>query len=420
MNDYIISLDIGSSKVCAACGKLDRMGSLQIVGVTQVACTGIKKGIVVDIDSTAEAIKQCMGQINRMVDIDAQEAYISLPVGISELIESKGVVAVSSDDREIRQSDVDRVTEAAKILSVPSDKEIVGIMPEQYIIDGFDKIKDPVGMSGLRLEVDATIVLAQSTVINNLYKSISKAGVRMKGIVYQPNALSEVLLHREEKEIGTALIDAGAETISLTVFKNGNILYTTSIPYGGDIITSDLAVCLKLPFSEAEKLKLKYGSIMADNMGNGFEIKANASYNDIVQIDYSEFAQIIEARVEELLHMIKNKLEKNDLLDQISGVTITGGGLVLIKGVLERSKKILDKPVRIGAPECVGASSPIYACSVGVIKEVGSTLLKKPADLKKRQEKVASKVWDDEYEDYDEEKSTGFISKVKEFFTDFF
>ena len=264
MSGYIIGIDIGSSNICAAAGKVDRVGKMQILGITSSDCNGVKKGIVVDIDKTSESIKNCINSLERMIDIKINEAYISLPGGISELMWNKGVIAVSSEDREIRYNDVKRVLKAAKIITIPNDKEVIGVIPEQYIIDGYDNIKDPIGMNGLRLEVDAQIILARSTIINNIFKSVNKAGIKVLGIVFQPIAISQVVLKEEEIQRGVALVDVGSESINIYIYEGGILRSISTIALGGNIITNDISVCLKLPFSEAEKLKIKYGSVSAD------------------------------------------------------------------------------------------------------------------------------------------------------------
>lgn len=423
MNDYIIGIDVGSSKICAAAGKMDKHGKMRIMGITSAICNGVKKGIVVDIDSTSESIKQCIDSLERMVDIKITDAYIALPGGISELVWNKGVVAVASEDREIRNNDVKRVIKASKIITIPSDKEIIGVIPQQYIIDGYDKIKDPVGMSGLRLEVDAQIILAQTTVVNNLFKSIEKAGIKVTGIVFQPLALSEVVLKKEEVERGVVLVDAGAESINIYNFQGGNLLSISSIALGGNTITNDIAVCLKLPFSEADKLKIKYGSVGEGSTNNDIKIEVNADYNNKINVDQGMLKQVIEARVEELLYIIRDELKSNGCYEKISGIVFVGGGFALIKGIEDFSKGVLQKPVRVGNPEYIGAASPLYAAAVGVVKDAADSVKDKGFRVKTEKEtEITEREWTKEKDKYEEKKGngTGFISRLKEFFTDFF
>lgn len=419
MNEYIIGIDVGSSKICAAAGKVDKYGRMQIMGITSANCNGVKKGIVVDIDKTSESIKQCIDLLERMVDTKITGAYISLPGGICELVWNKGVVAVASEDREIKENDIKRVLKASKIITIPSDKEIVGVIPEQYIIDGYDKIKDPVGMSGLRLEVDAQIILAQSTVVNNLFKSISKAEIKVLGIVLQPLAISQVVLKEEEIQRGIALVDIGAESTDIYIYEGSNLASIDTIPLGGNTITNDIALCLKLPFSEAEKLKIRYGSVGEESISCDSPIEVNVDYNGKVHVDYFMLKQIIEARIEEILYLIDQKIKCSDLYEKVSGIVLVGGGLALIKGIEGFSKYILEKPIRVGTPEYIGAASPLYASAVGIVKDVADSIKDKGfmTEVKKESEN-SNREWTEERDKKD--NNSGFVSKIKEFFTDFF
>ncbi|MFL0198546.1 cell division protein FtsA [Clostridium sp. WILCCON 0269] len=423
MSGYIIGIDIGSSNICAAAGKVDKYGKVQILGITSSSCNGVKKGIVVDIDNTSESIKKCVSSLERMVDTKITEAYISLPGGISELVWNKGVVAVSSEDREIRQNDVKRVLKAAKIITIPNDKEVIGVVPEQYIIDGYDKIKDPIGMSGLRLEVDAQIILARSTIINNIFKSVNKTGIKVLGIVFQPIAISQAVLKEEEIQRGVALVDAGSESINIYIYEGGNLRSISTIDLGGSIITNDIAVCLKLPFSEAEKLKVKYGSVGADPGKKSLKIEVNADYNNKVKVDYDILAQIIEARIEELFFIIDKEIKMSEYYDKLSGIVLVGGGIATIKGIEDFSKNMLEKLVRIGTTKYIGASSPLYVTAVGIVKDVSNSIKYKDIDTWTSKEEDMI-----DYEEItvgsgkknDGNKNIGFVSKIKEFFTDFF
>lgn len=418
MNEYLVGMDIGTSKICAAVGKVDRQGQLQIIGITSVGCTGLKKGVVVDIDSTSDAIRNCIEQLERMVDIEISNVYISLPGGLCEIINSKGVVAVSSDDREIRESDVDRVLKAARVISIPSDKAIIDVIPEQFIVDGFENIKDPVGMSGLRLEVDAQIVIAQATVVNNLCKSVSKAGLEIEGIVLEPLVVSQVVMRKDELAIGTALVDVGAETTDIAIYKGGNLIHKDSIPLGGNTITNDIAVCLKIPYTEAEKIKIKYGAIEKSQKNYGEKIKVNASYNDVVQVDIEMLTEIIEARVEEIIIFIGKKLYDSGYFDQVSGIVLVGGGLALYKGIEEFARNILNKSIRIGTPEYVGASNPTYSAAVGIVKDILYTIkLNDPSEALNEDSSKAKPVLSSKNHNKEE---NSVISKIKGFFVDFF
>lgn len=411
MNEHIVGIDLGSSKICGAVGKISSNKKLQIIGITSVVCSGLNKSVVIDIDSTAEAIKQCVTQLERMTDIQISEVYISLPGGICELVRNTGIIAISSEDREIKQNDVDRVIEAAKLISVPSDKEIVGVEAEQYIVDGYDNIKDPRGMSGVRLEVEAQVVMAQSTVVSNLLKSVKRAGIIVNGIILQPSAISQAVLRKEEKDMGIALVDVGAETIDISIYKDGKLKYTSIVQLGGDNITNDISVCLKVPFSEGERLKHKYGSLIKVKGEDAEKIRVKDSYNNLMEIDNNLLVDIIEARVEELLRLVKRNLLNSGFYKEISGVVIVGGGISLFRGTNELSKEILEKSVRIGSPEYVGAASPIYVTAVGIVIQAVSNL----KACNSSSEEIDESKWSK-----NKNEKNGFASKIKGFFADFF
>jgi cell division protein FtsA len=418
MNDYLVGIDVGSSKVCAAVGRLDKNGELSILGITSVNCRGLKKAVVVDIDSSSESIKECIEKLERMVDIEINEAYISLPGGISELVHNTGMVAISSEDREIRKNDVERVLDATKLISVSSDKEIIGIEPKQFIVDGYDNIKDPVGMSGLRLEVEADVLIAKTTVVNNIVKSVNKAGIDVKGICLQPKAASKVVLTQEEREMGTALVNVGAETIDITVIRNNNICFTSIISLGGNNITNDISLGLKLPFQEAEKLKIKYANLVKTNNEeeNRNFIKSSYCVNNS-SIDYEFFNEIVEARVEELIIITKKEIEKSGFYGQIADVVLVGGGLSLINGVSSFAENLLKKTVKIGSPIFVGAANPIYAVAVGIVKDA-SDIFKQSEMSNDYYEEENTSIW--EQKNKKRYENAGVLTRVKNFLADFF
>ena len=419
MHDYIVGLDIGSSNVYGAVGKIDSNGEVRIIGISSVKCSGVKKSVVVDIDSTSQSILECISNLERMVDASMEEVYLALPSGVSELTWNKGIVAVSSDDKEIKENDVIRVIEAAKLISVTSDKEIIGVVPQQYIVDGYEHIVEPVGMSGMRLEVDAQVVTAKSTVINNLRKSVNRARLNIAGEVLQQQAISKAVSKKEELDIGVAFIDVGAQTTDVSIYKDGNLCYTNMIPLGGDNITNDIAICLKIPFVEAEKLKIKYGDLERTTNENDIIIKVNAGYDKLKDVYLSYLNEIIEARTEEILYYVKQILKESNFDNEISGIVIVGGGLALFKGITGFASKVLDKSLRIGTPKYTGTSSPVYATVVGTINDIISTLkINKNVHVPKG--KSNANVNNLKIKENIKERKEGFLSKIKDFFTDFF
>lgn len=413
MDEYIFALDIGSSKICGAAGKLEKSGRIQIVGVTTVASIGLKKGIVIDIDSATSSIINCIEQLNRMIDREITKVFISLSGGICELIPSKGVVAVSSEDREINKSDIKRVLNASRIISVQNNKEVIGVIPKQYIIDGYDNIKDPVGMSGMKLEVEAEVIVSQTTIVNNLIKSVNKAGLKVEGIVLEPLAVAQCVIKKDEQLVSTAIIDVGLEKTDIAIYKNGNLIYTNVIPLGGNSITNDISVCLSIPFSEAEKLKIKYGSFY-NNLEYDEKIKTNISYNESIMIESSTLMDIMEARIEEIFSLINKKLNESGFYDEIVGVVLVGGGISQFNNICDFGRTILNKPIRIGTPEFVGASNAVFATAVGIIKDVHhSSNLNDFKNTEKLNYESNNKL-------NKSNKNENVISKIKGFLADFF
>jgi len=417
MNNFIVGIDIGSSKICGSVGKIDKYGKLQIIGITSVKCLGIKKAVVVDIDNTGEAIRQCVRQLENMADIEIDHAFISLPMGICDLVYNKGVIIISAEDKEIRKSDIKRVLEAAQLISVRSDKEIIGIVPLQYIIDGNINVKDPIGRICTRLEVDAQIITSDTNIITDLFKSFNKANINIDGIVLQPLGASEILLEKEEMEIGVALVDIGADTTNVSVFSGGNLCFTEVLPLGGNSITSDISMVLKISIEEAERLKIKFGSVTRVSTDKEELIKVFSDLLIASEVKYSVLSEIIEARVEEILSFVYKSLQKSGFYNEITGLVLSGGGISLLNGIIEISEEIIGKNVRVGSPKYVGASSPLYSNCIGILKHVCNKTKYNNVDtnIKNAQgDKRANKPSESSKE------SKGILFKVKNFLEEFF
>ncbi|AWZ48747.1 cell division protein FtsA [Clostridiaceae bacterium 14S0207] len=420
MYRYIVGLDIGSSKVCASMGKVNSEGTMQIMGITSVSCSGLKKGAVVDIDVTSEAIEKCIFNLEKIVQFKINEAYISIQGGLCNFCSNKGIVAVESEDKEITKSDVNRALEAAKMISVEGNNEIITAIPEQFIIDGYDNIKDPIGMCGVKLEVDAKIALSQSTIINNLIKSVNNAGIKVLGITLEPIALASALLSSEEKEKGIAIVDIGYDTINISIFKGQKLCKTIFIPLGGDNITKDLSLCLNISYEEAEKLKLKYGSVIKDKVEDE-KIRIYTSQREEYEVNYYTLVDIINARVDETLKFIKAFIKESGYYEEIYNIVLIGGGISFLKGIVELCENILKRPVRIGIPQYIGASNTLYATSVGIVSDVAKSIkLDRP---KKTTNPVVEEELDFSIDEEDLEQNyegSGIMGKIKEFFADFF
>ena len=420
MNEVVAGIDIGSSKVCTILGELNKNNQLQILGVGTAECKGLKKGIVIDIDDAAQAIKSCIDQAQQMSNIEIKAAFINIAGGYTTLIKNRGVIAVSRDDSEITQDDVERVLQAAMLANLPIDKEVIGVMPLQYIVDGYEHIKDPIGMVGVRLEVDADIIIASTASVQNLIKSVQRCNVNVLGIIIDPLASSEVILTKDEKELGVVLVDIGGEITDISIFRGDNLVHSKLIPVGGVHITNDISLGLKIPTSEAELLKRQYGYAAVSMLKSIEDITINSTINKNARtIENRELVDIIEARVQEIYYLINKELESSGYKESIcGGVVITGGGLSFIKGSLEIAASIIELPVRIGVPPYIGVASSIYSTGTGIVKYI----------LSSRKNNVVSKYSSGENNNisiikskkHATDKSSNIITTIKEFFTDFF
>jgi cell division protein FtsA len=415
MHEYIVAIDVGSSNIYGAVGKVDSRGELNIIGTNFVNCAGLKKGVVVDIESASKSIKNCIENLERIVDLEITSVFLSLPGGICELIWNKAVVAVSSENREIREKDLIRVLDAAKIISIPSGKEIVGLIPQQYIVDGYENINEPVGMSGMRLELDAQVIVARTMLLTNLRKSLERAGVSIIAEVLSSQSISNIALKNIDKNLSTLIIDVGGETIDLSFFKNRNLSYISTIEVGGNNITKDISICLKIPHLSAEQVKIKHGQVYLKEDIQNIRINVIDGNNNKKEIDKKLLDNIIEARVGEIFKLIKEKLQRYGIYKEISNVILVGGGVALFKDIDSYASDILEKSVQIGYPEDFGASNPKYSNVVGTIKDIFETLRMTKNLSENSKKDNAKKVGMDI-----DEKGLGIINRLKEFISDFF
>lgn len=368
--NIIVGLDIGTSKVCAVVGELSET-DLNIIGVGSSQTKGIKKGVVVDIDSTVKSIREAVAKAEQMANVSIENVYINYSGGQVSLKENRGVVAVSGEDKEITPEDVERVIHAARVIAIPSDQEIIDIIPKEFIVDGFSGIKDPVGMVGIRLEVIAHIVTGSSTSVQNLIRSVERSDLNVQGIVLNSLANSQVLLSDDEKELGVAVVDVGGGTTEISIFEGGNMIYSSLLPIGGQHITNDIAVGLRIPYEQAEKIKRNYGcASYTEAEDKEIEILPIGS-NTPKKISLQDLSDIIEPRVYEIFDLIAqrlNKLGNSALLP--GGVVLTGGGVSMLKGAKEIASSVLNIPVRIGYPDYVGVNEPAFTAAVGLIEYV--------------------------------------------------
>lgn len=366
-NDIYVSLDIGTSSVKVIIGEMVN-DTLNIIGVGNVKSEGLRKGSIVDIDETVHSIKRAIEQAERMVGLKINQVIVGVTGNHVSLLPCHGVVAVSSDNREITNEDVARVIDAAQVVSIPPEREIIDVIPKQFIVDGLDEINDPRGMIGVRLEMEGTIITGSKTILHNTLRCVERAGLEIVDIGLQPLAAGAFALSKDEKNMGVAMIDIGGGSSTVAVFENGHLRGTSVIPVGGDHITKDLSIGLRTTTEEADKLKLKHGHAFYDHASEEevFEVSIIGS-DQQQQFNQLEVADIIEARMEEIFSLVQDELKHMNIRDLPGGFVLTGG-TANMQGVLELAQDIFQSRVRIAIPDYIGVREPQYTTAVGLIQ----------------------------------------------------
>lgn len=381
MKDNIIAgLDIGSTEVRLVVGqKLAEEGSkIQIIGAISHPAEGISKGIIKSIDDTTSSISALLEKAERLIGVPIGSVFASINDPHVRCERSKGVVAVSKSSGEISQDDVERAIEAARALSVPTNYEILHVIPVKYTVDSQEDVKDPIGMSGIRLEVEALIIQGMSSQTKNLTKSIYRTGLDIEDLVLSPLALGEAVLGTKQKELGVAVAGIGAATTTLAVYEEGKLIHTAIIPIGSEHITSDMAIGLRCPINLADRVKLEYGNARAKNFHGKEEVdisdlaKEEEVDDEISMISKKYVAEIIEARVEEICEKIDEELKKIDRSGMLPAGVILGGGGAKLPGLIEVAKDRLRLPVSLGACKNVDividkVNDPKYLNALGLI-----------------------------------------------------
>ncbi len=373
----IAAIDMGSSKIATlvsqvAVDAVTGETSVNIVGASQVESRGIKKGQIVDIEEAVEATILSIEAAERMAGYNLETAYVAMGGAHIHSQNSHGVVAVSDPNDEISQNDVDRVIEAASAVSLPVSREIIFVVPREFIVDGEPGVKDAVGMSGVRLEVDTHIVSAASSALKNAKKAINEVGVEVEEVVFSGMASAEAVLTSTEKELGCLLIDIGGGTTSIAAYIDGAIAYSGVIPIGAKNVTNDLAIGLRVSLETAEKIKVALSAKKKDDESDEMDLES-LGVTEIKKISKKTLLEgIIRPRLNEIFSMVKIELEREGLLNRFpSGAVITGGGAETA-GVIDSAKRVLSVPVRIGVPRGVGGliddiMTPAFATSIGLL-----------------------------------------------------
>jgi cell division protein FtsA len=370
-DNIVVGLDIGTTKICAIVGEVKEDGRIDIIGIGSHPSRGLRKGVVVNIESTVESIKKAVEEAELMAGVEINAVFTGIAGSHIKSFNSRGVIAIK--DREISKADVERVIEAAKAVAIPLDREILHVLPQEFAIDDQDGIREPLGMSGVRLEAEVHIVTGAVTSAQNIIKSCNRAGLDVLDIVLEPLASSHSVLSNDEKELGVAVVDVGGGTTDLAIFVEGGIWHTAVIAIGGNHLTNDIAVGLRTPAAEAEKIKKRYGCALTNMVRDDETIEvASVGGRPPRVLSRQVLAEIIEPRIEEIFGLVLKEFRKTGFEDRIaSGVVITGGTAIM-EGIPEGAERVMEMPARRGLPMNIGGlvdvvNSPMYATGVGLV-----------------------------------------------------
>ncbi len=370
--EIIAGLDIGTTKTCAVIAAAGPDG-LEIIGFGEAPSTGMRKGVVTDLEETVRAIEAATEKAERMAGVHVSHVYVGVTGEHIQSTNNRGVVAVSGDDREVIAADVRRVVDASKIINLAADRQIIHALPRHYTVDGQDGVTDPLGMSGGRLEVDTHIITGGATFIANVLKCVHRAGLEPAGIVFEPLASSAATLLSEEKHVGCVLLDIGGGTTDIAVFAGGGVIHSATIPVGGNILTNDIALGLKTTSAEAENVKRTYGSglMRPDESEQAFHVKTLDGRSSR-EVTSAQLRAIVLPRVLEMFRLAKANIVEHLPRDQVlSEVVVTGGGAHL-RGIETTAAEIFGLPVRLGVPATIAGltdsvKQPEYATAVGLV-----------------------------------------------------
>ncbi|WP_153731207.1 cell division protein FtsA [Sporosarcina obsidiansis] len=420
-----VSLDIGSSTIKVLIGEMDQ-NSLHVIGVGNVQSAGIRKGTIIDIDATVQSIRKAIEQAERMTGLKIEDVVLGIPANGVHLQDVKGVVAVNSENREITDDDLERVMKSSQVMNVPPEREIVNLVPKQFIVDDYDEITDPRGMMGVRLEMDATLITTSKTLVHNILRCVERAGLQIREIYLQPLAAGTFALSEDEMNHGTAFIDIGGGSTTISVFAENRLVNTSVLPIGGDHITKDLSIVLKTPTEQARMIKHQYGHTYYDDASDDelFEVPViGADTKD--QYSQRYISEIIGSRLEEVFDLILEDLYAAGIHDLPGGIVITGGTAKL-DGILQLAREIFKTRVRLYTPEYIGVREPMYSTAVGLIRyaymedvffghEEGQVAIANTNEPVYESAEQSTKTVRPK-----KEKGEGFMKKAKKMFDNFF
>jgi len=373
-NGYIVGLDIGTKKVTAIIGEITEDKKIEIIGIGTVESKGLRKGVVVNLDSTVEAIKHAQEEAELMAGVEIESAFVGISGAHIKSFNSRGVIAVSGKNKRVTREDIKRVIDQSKAVSIPPDREVIHIIPQEYVVDEQDGIEDPLGMNGIKLEVNVHIVTGAIASVENLRTCVTRAGIEIEEIILNQRATSLSTLTYDEMELGVGLIDIGGGTTEVAIFERKSLWYTSIIPLGGDNFTNDIAVGLRTPIPEAEKIKKKFGCVTSplEEEQDTIEVPSVGRAKRARVLNRQLLADIIQPRAEEIFRLVDNDIKRMGYEKSLNSGIVLTGGTAMLDGLEEVAEEIFDLPVRRGEPSGVGGladrvSTPDYATAVGLI-----------------------------------------------------
>ena len=378
--DLIVGLDIGTSKVVAMVAELVPDGHFEVIGMGHHLSQGLKKGVVVNIESTVNSIQRALEEAELMADCKIKHVFTGIAGSHIRSFNSSGMVAIK--DREVSQSDVARVIDTAKAVNIPTDQQVLHVLTQEFMIDGQEDVREPIGMSGVRLEVRVHIVTGAVSAAQNIVKCVRRCGLEVEDLILQPLASSLAVLTQDEKDLGVCLVDIGGGTTDIAIFTGGAIRHTAVIPIAGDQITSDIAMALRTPTADAEDIKVQYGmaKVALANLDDRIEVPGLGD-REPRSLSKQSLAAVIEPRVEELFSLVQQVIRESGYEELLASGIVLTGGTALMPGMVEIGEDIFLKPVRMGVPDYKGGladvvASPRYATAMGLLLEARAQRLR--------------------------------------------
>ncbi len=368
--ELVVGLDIGTTKICAVVGEVHD-NRVDIIGIGRHPSVGLRRGVVVNIESTVHSIREAIAEAERMAGCEIGSVYVGIAGSHIKGFNSHGLIAIKHN--EIRQDDIDRVVDAARAVPIPPDEEVIHVLPQEFVVDGQTEIQDPIGMTGVRLEADVHIVTGSVTAVHNIVKCCNRAGLEVDDVVLEPLGSAEAVLTREEMELGVGLLDIGGGTSDLAVFADGTIKHTFVLGLGGHNLTNDLSIGLRTPIKEAERLKEEFGCSMASMIDKDQVIEVpSVGGRKSRKLSRRVMGEILEPRVEEMLTLINQEMVDSNYKEMVNAGIVMTGGTSILENMVDLAEQIFDLPVRIGNPEDIGGvvdvvSTPQWATGVGLV-----------------------------------------------------